>query len=100
MKTLVQLTETSQPIEYDEVINTYTKGALYCIYLKNETVHKYPITKIFRVIEDYGAHGDTIECPKVCHICGLYHKLDKDCIYSTEENNTDTDKLLKSEDIV
>lgn len=38
MKLLVELKETSQKLEYEEVKNTYTKGDLYCVYLENEKV--------------------------------------------------------------
>lgn len=48
--------EQSRPIEYQEVLNTYTKGGMYCIYFNKgeETiVHKYPLVGIFRVEENY-----------------------------------------------
>jgi hypothetical protein len=52
----VQLTAASKPIPYLKVINTYTKGGMYCILYKSETglkVDKYPLCSIFRVKEDY-----------------------------------------------
>jgi len=56
----VQLTETSQPIVYENVINTYTKGYLYCIYVEGEDVFRHPLigpSAIWRVKEEYGFHG-------------------------------------------
>jgi hypothetical protein len=53
IKVLIHIREQSQPIER-EAINTYTKGPLYCVYLGNGKVEKYPISEIFRVTEDYG----------------------------------------------
>lgn len=50
----VKLTETSQPLVYEKVINTYTKGGLYCIlYQKGneKLVHKYPLCNVFRIEE-------------------------------------------------
>ena len=52
----VWLDETSEPIVHD-AISTYTKGLLYCVYCTDERVHKYPITRMFRVVEGYGTHG-------------------------------------------
>ena len=57
IKVTVHLREQSQPIEYPEVVNTYQKGDLYCVYLEGEIVHKFPLEHIWRVIEDYGFHG-------------------------------------------
>jgi len=53
MKVLVFLRETSQPVEYDNVINTYQKGDFFCIYFDKNKVHKYPVISIWRVEEDY-----------------------------------------------
>ena len=52
----VWLDETSEPIVH-EAISTYTKGRMYCVYCTDERVHKYPIERLFRVIEGYGTHG-------------------------------------------
>jgi hypothetical protein len=52
--------ETSHPIEYGEAqgyLNSYTKGPLYCVLVKNNGIaatHKYPLTSIFRIEEIYG----------------------------------------------
>lgn len=58
MRIELQRNETSQPIYYEHVLNTYTKGPLYCILFddKNGTsiVHKYPLCSIFRIVEEYG----------------------------------------------
>jgi hypothetical protein len=51
----IQRNEISYPIIYEEVINAYTKGQMYCIlFLKDgkRMTHKYPLCSIFRVIED------------------------------------------------
>jgi hypothetical protein len=55
------LKEQSQPIVYEEVKNTYTKGPFYCVYTANEESHKFPVSDIFRVIEDYGFHGREVD---------------------------------------
>lgn len=61
MKVRIQLLETSQPLEHD-AINTYTKGPFYCVSL-GESVVKYPLSLIWRVVEDYGPHtAATAEC--------------------------------------
>lgn len=53
MKIEVHLLSQSQGITYEDVKNAYTKDGLYCLYLKDETVHKYPLINIFRVTESY-----------------------------------------------
>jgi len=55
--TSIHLKTQSQPIVHDDVINSYEKGAFFCIQTANEKVFKYPIADIWRVIEDYGFHG-------------------------------------------
>jgi hypothetical protein len=52
MKVLVWLKETSQPIEFELVKNTYQKGDFYCVYA-GQMVTKFPIGNIFRVVETY-----------------------------------------------
>jgi len=58
--------ETSQPIEYKNVINSYTKGNMYCVMFNVPTTgsskplvftHKYPLCSIFRVVETDGTHS-------------------------------------------
>ena len=56
MKVKLYLNETSQPIEYEDVNNTYQKGEMFCIYFDN-LVHKYPVKKIWRVEETYSKEG-------------------------------------------
>lgn len=56
IKVKIWYDETSQPVAYENVLNTYTKGPLYCLYLDDETVTKVPLNKIWRVVEDYGTH--------------------------------------------
>ena len=56
MKIEIQRNESSFPIVYEDVINAYTKGQMYCIlFLKDgeRKTHKYPLCSLFRVIEDY-----------------------------------------------
>jgi hypothetical protein len=57
MKIEVQRNESSLPLIYDEVINAYTKGNMYCILFVNKAnervTHKFPLCSLFRVIEDY-----------------------------------------------
>ncbi len=53
MKIKVHLLSQSKPIEYEDVKNAYTKSGLYCVYLKNNQVHKYPLCNVFRIEEDY-----------------------------------------------
>jgi hypothetical protein len=48
----IELRETSQPITR-EAINTYQKGDLFCIYLENGMVEKYPVNHIWRITETY-----------------------------------------------
>lgn len=57
IKVTVHLKTQSQPIVYKEVINTYQKGDLFCVYLAKEISIKFPIADIFRIEEDYGYHG-------------------------------------------
>ncbi len=52
----IQRNETSFPIVYENVMNAYTKGNLYCVLFEKEgkrVTHKYPLISLFRVVEDY-----------------------------------------------
>jgi len=56
MKIEIQRNETSFPIVYEDVINAYTKGPMYCVMFEKNgkrVTHKYPLASLFRVIEDY-----------------------------------------------
>lgn len=57
MRVLIQREETSAPIPYENAINAYTKGQMYCVLFTNSegqrVTHKYPIASLFRVHEDY-----------------------------------------------
>jgi len=56
MKVQIQRNETSLPHVYEDAINAYTKGNLYCVLIEvngERVTHKYPLCSIFRVIEDY-----------------------------------------------
>lgn len=49
--------ETSQALLYEDAVNTYTKGGVYCVEFYNDdgdrTVHKYPLCTLFRIEESY-----------------------------------------------
>ena len=49
----IHLVSQSKAIKYKDAKNAYTKDGMYCVYLADETVHKYPMVNIFRVIESY-----------------------------------------------
>ena len=52
----IQRNESSLPLKYENVINAYTKGGLYCILFEKNgerVTHKFPLSSIFRVIENY-----------------------------------------------
>ena len=56
MKVEIQRNETSRPIIYDSAENAFTKGVVYCVVFMKDgkrTIHKYPISSLFRVVEDY-----------------------------------------------
>ena len=56
MRIEIQRNETSQPLVYENAMNAYTKGNMYCILLEKDekrVTHKYPLCSLFRVIEDY-----------------------------------------------
>lgn len=54
MKVEIYLQETSQRIAFENATNTYTKGPMFCVYLKDENVvYKYPVASIFNVKETY-----------------------------------------------
>lgn len=53
MRVAIHLLSQSQPVVRDDVQNTYTKDGVFCIYRDDETVEKYPLMNIFRVVEPY-----------------------------------------------
>ena len=56
MKIEIQRNETSFPIIYEDVLNAYTKGNMYCVLFEKDgarKTHKYPLCSLFRVVEDY-----------------------------------------------
>jgi hypothetical protein len=63
MKVTLRLEKSSQPIEFDNVINTYEKGSMFCIaysamplppaHCGYRRVRKIPIDHIFDVDETY-----------------------------------------------
>lgn len=61
MKLKIDLKESSTPLEFTDVKNSYTKGPLFCIYSDN-TVTKIPIQNIWRIVEDYvSANTDEVK---------------------------------------
>lgn len=48
----IHMNEQSKPVIRKNVINSYTKGGMYCILI-GTSVEKYPLCNIFRVVEDY-----------------------------------------------
>jgi len=53
-KVIVRLKEQSDGIVHENVTNAYTKGYLYCVYVKdNNEVYKYPLLDIFQIRETY-----------------------------------------------
>jgi hypothetical protein len=52
MKLKIDLKESSTPLEFNDVKNSYTKGPLFCIYT-DASVTKIPIQNIWRIVEDY-----------------------------------------------
>lgn len=77
MKVRIQLDETSQPVTYDNVKNTYTKGDLFCVYCATGEVHKFPLSSIFRIVEDFGYHSDgTVEEALNNEMTGIVGKED------------------------
>ena len=61
MKLKIDLKESSTPLEFADVKNSYTKGPLFCIYSGN-TVTKIPIQNIWRIVEDYvSANTDEVK---------------------------------------
>ncbi|MGV2975700.1 hypothetical protein AB1P65_09605 [Roseibium alexandrii] len=56
MKIEIQRNETSQPLVYENVLNAFTKGPMYCVMFNKDgqrVTHKFPLCSLFRVIEDY-----------------------------------------------
>ena len=57
MNVRVWMNSQSRGIVFENVENTYTKGGLFCVYLKDENkVYKYPLCNIWNITEDYGKH--------------------------------------------
>lgn len=48
----VHLYSQSEPVEIKNVLNTYQKGDLFCVFLTDKvTVYKFPLQHIFRITE-------------------------------------------------
>jgi len=63
----IQLHSSSQPTEYKKVINVYEKGSFLCIQYYTPggvmMLDKYPITSVFRIVQDYGYTPDRKRTP-------------------------------------
>ena len=54
MKVKILMNSQSNGVEFENVENAYTKGDMYCVYLKEENiVYKYPLCNIWNVKEEY-----------------------------------------------
>lgn len=53
IKVTVRLDETSEPLVFGAK-NAYTKGALYCIRLADNSTVKFPLCRIFSIKEEEG----------------------------------------------
>ena len=42
MRVSVHLLSQAQPVEYRKVVNAYAKEGMYCLLLRDGTVHKFP----------------------------------------------------------
>lgn len=51
MKIQVHLYSQSQPCEFDNIRNAYTKDGLYCVMQFDGAVYKFPVIHIFRIKE-------------------------------------------------
>jgi hypothetical protein len=49
---LVHLLSQSAPMKIENVLNTYTKDGLFCVY-HDDVVDKFPLVNIFRITEPY-----------------------------------------------
>ena len=47
----VHLYSQSEPVVIKNVVNTYTKGPLFCVFKEGGVVDKFPIEHIFRIRE-------------------------------------------------
>lgn len=58
MKVQVELLATSQPMIFENAKNTYTKDGLFCVYMEEiNKVYKFPLSNIFRIVEDYSTQN-------------------------------------------
>lgn len=68
MRIEVQRNETSQALIYDNVINAYTKGNMYCVLFVNngvKEIHKFPLSSIFRIVEPYVSKREGMDYPNL-----------------------------------
>lgn len=56
----VQNIDQSQPMIFDSIDNTYIKEGFYCLVNRDSNrVQKFPVSRIFRIIEPYEPEGGT-----------------------------------------
>lgn len=54
MTIIIQNIDQSQPMVYDDIDNCYIEGEFYCMVCRSKNeVMKFPISRIFRIIEPY-----------------------------------------------
>lgn len=49
----IHMNSQSKPIVRKNVVNSYTKDGLFCVYMEDDTVKKYPLVNIFEITEKY-----------------------------------------------
>lgn len=54
MKVTIRLHEASEPLVFEDVRNTYTKGPLFCMRLADKATLKWPLVGIFNIREEKG----------------------------------------------
>lgn len=57
MKVSVHLYSQSEPVVIENGRNAYTKDLLYCVWVKDGPVYKFPLQHIFRIKEEPEAWG-------------------------------------------
>lgn len=52
MKVTLRMHQASDPFFFEEVLNAYTKGPLYCMRMKEGYTLKFPLISIFSIREE------------------------------------------------
>ena len=61
----IHLFSQSEPFEYLDVENAYTKDGLYCVRIGGDLTHKFPFVNIFRIEEKNATESGLTEDVKV-----------------------------------